>query len=310
MAPCQGEKGSILVTAVMFFNDVLDIHSNYSPEGSHSDILGDGYLLQSNSIYRNVKAFSMKIGCQYVEAYPEYLLLPFHELPRIVSSKKIPYVPSARLMKNVEQSQPGVFATDDVPMPESYHLHEAAHVIAEHFLKEVSVSGAQEKILKAILAESFANTVDALSCAQVADDVHHYFIKQNCYMHPQKKISQAVTGLTPSMGFRFVFMLIYFSYVHANFLANPLSKKAVGELAERYAPGIKLNAKIQKDIQTVCAIGEKLDPLFRVVTTGNYLKQQGFKGEVQDLLDFPFIKVFAGNPGFSKATEAISSVLA
>ncbi len=49
-------------------------------------------------------------------------------------------------MKDVEMSRPGVFATEDLPIPESYHLHEAAHVIAEHFLKSIKVTDSQEVI--------------------------------------------------------------------------------------------------------------------------------------------------------------------
>jgi len=294
----------------MLFSDVLDIHDSYSLEKGHGDILGDGYLMQSNAIYRNVKTFAVKIGAKFVEAYPEYLLLPFHELPRIVEHKKIPYIPAARLMKNVERDHPGVFATQDMPMPESYHMHEAAHVIAEYFLKEVSLNGPQEKILKLILAESFANTVDALACVAASDDIHRFFLKQNCYMHPRQNVSQALGALTKDAGFRFTFMLTLFTYVHANFLTKPVPKKMVQELFARHASNKKLNAKLQKHIQTVRGIGEHLDPLFRVTTTGNYLKQQGFEGDIQDLLDFPFMTVFAANRGFNQATEAMSDAIA
>jgi hypothetical protein len=294
----------------VFFSDVLDVHDSYHPEGSHRDILGDGFLMQSNPIYRKVKALALKIGCRYVEAYPEYLLLPFHELPKIVKQKKIPYVPNARLMKDVERGRPGVFTTEDVPMPESYHLHEAAHVIAEHFLLNVKPASQQEEILKAILAESFANTVDALAGALAQDDVHYFFIKQNCYMHPQSKVVQAMERLNKKMGFRFTFMLTFFTYVHANFLAKPLSKKSIDELVERYASAPKPGAAVQKDIRTVSAIGEKLDPRFRVTTTGNYFKQRGFEGDIHDLLDFPFMKVFASVQGLREATEALCDSMA
>ena|GEM_PF-3619670 len=294
---------------ILFYNDILDVHSSYRPEGSHPDILGDGYLMQTNPIYRSVKAVSLKIGCKYVEAYPDYLLLPFHELPNIVARKEIPYVPAARLMKNVEQNHPGVFSTDDMPMPGSYHLHEAAHVIAEHFLKNAKASSMQEKILKMILAESFANTVDALACTAVTDDIHYLFIRQNSYMHPQKKTIRAMNALAERMGFRFTFMLTYLTYVHANFLTSPLSKKAIQELAERYASGVKMDAKIKKNIEAVCEIGEKLDPQFRFTTTANYFKQHGFEGDIHDLLDFPFMKLFTSTPAFGDAVDLLAASL-
>lgn len=293
----------------MLFSDVLDVHKSFAQEGCLKDVLGDGFLLGSNPIYKNIRAFSLQIGCKYVEAYPRYLLLPFQELPQIVKSKEIPYVPAARLMEEVDSSRPGVFSIEDMPMPESYHLHEAAHVIAEHFLQKIKTNGHQEQILKSILAESFANSVDALACMYVADEFHYFFLKQNGYMQPQEEIVQAMASITDSLGFRFTFMLTFFTYVHANFLTSPLSEKSVDDLVKKYASSKTIDRDLKADIQTVCAIGEKLDPLFRISTTGNYFKQQGFEGNVQDLLDFPFMNVFASKPELMEAVEAFGSTV-
>jgi hypothetical protein len=293
----------------MFFSDILDVHNCHAPNRSLSDVLGDGFLMQSNAVYRRVRSLSVEIGCVYVEASPRYLLLPFHDLPRIVETKEIPYVPSARLMKEIELSRPNTFMTEEMPMPESHHLHESAHVIAEHFFREVPLKGVQEQILKIILGESFANTVDALACMPATDEMHRFFIRQNGYMHPQQKIMRAMTRLTRNMGFRFTFMLTFFTYVHANFLVGAMSEKSIRRLANQYAPQAKLSDKDLKDSQVVCGIGEKLDLRFRLATTGNYLKLRGFHGEVQHLLNFSFYKVFAGNKGFQKTIEALSDVV-
>jgi hypothetical protein len=212
-------------------------------------------------------------------------------------------------MKEIELSRPNTFMTEEMPMPESHHLHESAHVIAEHVFRNVPLKGAQEEILKIIMGESFANTVDALACVPASDDMHRFFIQQNGYMHPQQKIMRAMTRLTQDMGFRFTFMLTFFTYVHANFLVGAMSGKSIRRLANQYAPQAKLSAKNLKDSQVICGIGEKLDLRFRLATTGNYLKLRGFQGEVQDLLNFSFHEVFAGNKGFQKAIEALRDVV-
>lgn len=294
----------------MLFSEVLDVHRSFHQDGCLEDILGDGFLIQSNPVYRKVRAFSLKLECKYVPAYPEYLLMPFFELPRIIERKEIPYVPAARLMSIVETDRPESFSIEDVAIPESYHLHEAAHVIAEHFLDDIKLSSPEEQILRSILAESFANTVDALACMFAVDDIHTLFIEKNSYMHPRKKIIRAMAAIKESMGFQFGFMLTFFTYVHANFLTGPLTKKAIDELIGRYAPVRKIGVSLQKDIRTVCAIGELLDSQFRVTTTGNYFKQQGFEQEIGDLLDFPFMNVFLDKPEFKTATEALCNVIA
>lgn len=289
----------------MLFADALDIHKSFTPAGARADILGDGFLMERNPVYRKVREQAGEIGCEWVEAYPEYLLLPFHELPRIVQTKRIPYVPSARLMHRVEEERPGVFATVDVPIPESYHLHEAAHVLADHHLQAIPASSREERILKSLLAESFANTVDALACGFAGDEMHEFFLKMNCYMQPQKKNIQAMTRVREALGFRFLFMLAFFSYLHANFLTSPMSKKRIDELRGQYAGGKKVGVKLQKDIQTVSSLGEKLDPIFRVTTTGNYLKQMGCDGLVEEILDFPFSKMFASRPELGRAVDVL-----
>jgi hypothetical protein len=293
----------------MFFSDILDVHNSCQPHHSHSDILGDGFLIQNNPVYRKIKENSLKIGCQYVEAYVDYLLLPFFELPSLVKHKKIPYVPAAKLMKKVEQDHPGVFTNEDVPLPESYHLHESSHLIAEHVLKKINLNMPQEKILKTMMAESFANTVDALVGSFAQDDLHLYFVKQNSYMHPQKKFIQALNETTKSDNFKTTFMLTFFSYLRANFLTSPLSKSAIQDLIKTYGSKSKKSPRVNKNIHLIRDMGEKLDPLFRYKTTANYFKQMGFDDNVEDLLDFDFMKVFESHPHWKLAVETLSDLV-
>jgi hypothetical protein len=293
----------------MFLNDLLDVHNSCLSKDSHPDILGDGFLIKSNPIYRSIRSRSQKIGCQYVEAYSDYLLMPFQELPVLLKQKKIPYVPAARLIKKVEIENAGVFTSSDITIPESYHLHESAHLIADDLFKKLKVKSKQEKILKILLSESFANTVDALVSTFAKDETHLFFIKQNSYMHPQIKVIQAMNELSHEMGFRFTFMLTFFTYLRANFLVSPLNKKLIQEITKRYSNIDQFDAKHNKCIKTVCGIGEKLDPLFRYKTTSNYFKQQGFEEDIEELLNFPFMKVFEARSEFKEVVESMCDVL-
>ncbi len=293
----------------MEISAVLAIHNSHQAEFSHSDILGDAFLMRSNSVYLNIKRFAVKIGCKYAEAWPQYLLLPFHELGKIVATKTIPYVPSGRMLQELENKRPGALTTDDLKMPESYHLHEAAHVIADHLFAGVRVEKPQEKILKAILCESFANTVDALACVPAVNETHRYFLEHNCYMHPDPENMGIMSRLTTGLGERCVFMLTLFAYVNANFLRETFSPDLVKELAQRYAPGRELSPELIKDCEALGEMGEKLDPQFRVQTTQMYLKMEGYDGEIFELLNFPYLKIFAVRPEFRAVTEAMADVL-
>jgi hypothetical protein len=285
----------------------LDIHRSF--KGGRAGILGDGFLMKSNPVYRAIMNHAEKIGCKFVEAYPRYLLMPFHELGEIVKTKKIPYVPSADLLERIENERPYTFLASDLNIPESYHLHEAAHVIAEHAFEDVELKTEHERILKAIVCESFANTVDALACTPYPDETHHFFLAHNCYMRPQRRSSQAIERLTAAFGKSFVFLITLHTYVRANFLLGPLPKRALAQLQEKCAPGVKLTAKNLKDCDAVAEMCERLDPQFRIQTTGNYLKLQGFEGDVEDILDFDFMSVFRNNKGFARVVDSLSAII-
>ena len=263
-----------------------------------------------NEVYRRLRTRALAIGCTFTEAWPRYLLLPFNELEVIVTNKRVPYVPSGRLLREMETQCPGVFTVDEMRMPESYHLHEAAHVVAEDLCRGLKLNTREEQILKIILCESFANTVDALACVPATDDLHQFFIAQNCYMKPRKNAMDAMSRLIKRLGFRFTFMLTLSSYLHANFLREPPTPETIADLLARYATTTTLTAQLEKDCGTIGRLGEKLDPLFRVQTTSMYFKMIGFTDDIEDLLDFSFLDTLARHPEMIRATEAMCDVVA
>lgn len=255
------------------------------------DILGDSYLQDKNPIYRNIKEQAVHIGCQFVEAWQQYLLLPFYELDKIVETKRIPYVPHGRLLRELEAKRPGVFSIDDLPMPESYHMHEAAHVIAENLFTRVICRTDQEKILKIILCESFANTVDALACVFADDEEHQHYLKLNCYMSPDQEDMDVLKRFMGENGFEQTFDSVFFAYAHANFFRdNP----AINQSEERAA---------------IAQMSEKLDQQFRFQTTGIYLKMAGFDDDIMDTLNFPFMSIYEKNKDFQQVVEKMGKIL-
>ncbi len=277
----------------MQFSELLKIHISSLAPGNHPDILGDGFLFHKNPVYRAVKSMATKGGASFTEATTQYLLMPFNQLDEIVRLKQIPYVPAARLMNELEAKHPGIFGLEQMPMPESYHLHEAAHVIADACCASVVAETISEKILRALLCESFANTVDALACGYADSDLHRLFIQQNSYMKPAAELSSCLARVRATRGAEFTFRLMLSSYVNANFLREPVSAE----------PG-----PLHDDILALHEMVQELDPLFRVTTTQNYFQLQGFPGEVYDLLDFGFAGLLLRSD-FADAVTAMARAL-
>lgn len=283
----------------MLISEVLALHNSHTAKNMHADILGDAFLMQENRIYRNIKNQALMMGCRYSEAWPQYLSLPFHELNKIVSEKNIPFVPNARMMQEIENKRANIFTTEQLQMPESYHLHEAAHVIADGLFQNTELKSHEEKILKAILCESFANTVDALACVYATTEMHQYFLVHNCYMNPDKEDLEAMSRLIERIGFQRTFKLILVGYLHSNFMRQEFSQNTIMELI----------GENSADADAVVNMCEKLDPLFRVQTTEMYLRLEGYDGEVFDILNFPFMLTIQKREGFQKVIEDLAQVL-
>lgn len=294
----------------MLFNEALKIHRSVTVEHSHSDILGDAFLLANNRLYRQIRLQTIDLDVTLAEASLEYLLMPFNQLDLIVSTKRVPFVPNARLMTEIESKHPGVFDLQQMPIPESYQLHESAHIIADHCCANVAVQTREDKILKSILCESFANTVDAMVCAYATSEVHQLFLRLNCYTVQITATREQIKNVRESFGKTFTARLIVLSYVFANFLKEEVPPDVIEALITEFGkPYSKPTEEALKDCTTLSLIGQKLDTLFRVQTASNYFQLQGFRDEIYDLLNFDFAKLLK-RKDFSEAFDSMISRLA
>jgi hypothetical protein len=289
-------------------SEVLSIHGSYTSDNCFADILGDAFLMKYNSTYRNIRLYSLKVGCNYSEASALYLMMPFNALGEIVGTKTVPYIPSAKLLMVLEKVRANVLDVDDISVPESHHLHEAAHFIAEHVFSDFKPREAQDQILRAIVCESFANTIDALSCVWVDSEEHNFFLRYNCYMHPSKSNNAIMSRLIKALGLKFTFMCLMYAYIHSNFLIEEVPANVFATLADKYATGVEFTTKMANDCSAIMKIANKLDPLFRIQTSQMYFKLEGHEGEIYEMLNFQFMKIFEGNKAYEKAVEKMAEI--
>lgn len=288
----------------MKLSKLLSIHqisvADHTSTMTNGEILGDAFLIQKNPIYQKIITFSVEIGCVYAQAWPKYLILPFQALGEILSTKKIPYVPTASLLSEIENYRANVLTTDDLIIPESHHLHEAAHVIAEYFFGQHHFQQAHEKILKSIVCESFANTVDAIAWVYVedSDEYHGIFLNHQSYMHPSRKDITSIKKMVNSYGLRFTFMIMMYAYIHANFLIEKIPTTSIEKIMNDLGLNYSVDQKLLKDCDSMMKLAEKLDPQFRIQTTQMYLKLEGYSGDIFHLLNFSFMKTFDSNHAF------------
>lgn len=292
-------------------SEVLKYHEMPETPGlTNADILGDAYLISKNPIYRKVKERALELGCVYKEAWAQYLNTPFLELGKIVSTKTLPYNPGGKILREVEAKRPGVFTIEEIELPESHHLHEAAHVIADDLFSGFSPANDQEKILRSMMCESFANTVDLLACLPANDDVHKYFLAHNSYMHPQDDELVVLERLNKAVNPKCFFMLAFHAYLYSNFLIETFVSQTSEKILRKYAPEVEITEDLLTDCEALAAIAENLDPQFRTITTEIYFKMEGFDESVYELLNFSFMKVLEQSGELQKVVNDMAAVFA
>lgn len=299
----------------MKMSKLLSIHQSSITEHfsdiTNNEILGDAFLIHRNPVYKKIREYSLEIGCVYEQAWPKYLILPFQALGEIIACKKIPYVPAASLLFEIEAKRANVLTTDDISVPESHHMHEAAHVIAEYFFQNCHLNNSQEEILKSMICESFANTVDAIAWAYVeeSDPYHGIFLNHQSYMHPSRKDIASIKKMVNAYGLRFTFIIMMYSYLHANFLIEKIPSTLIEKLVADFGFNLNVDQKLLKDCDSMMKLAEKLDPQFRIQTTQTYLKLQGYNGDIFQLLDFQFVNLLNTKSEFIHVIKAMTDLV-
>jgi hypothetical protein len=276
--------------------ELLDVHQAYSQETPLSGVLGDGYLYANNRVYRNIRDCAIRIGIEYTaEDFCNYRVLPLAALPEILARNKVPFHDNVTPLTRVSKSRAGQLQMSEFPAlrPTNYLMHESAHCIGASILgKELNFSGTNspEAVLKILMGESFANTVEALANAYVDSEVHSETMRLNSYlwygMGPRRKTTwELLDILGPKNGFRFLFV----SFLFSNFCYQELKPKGVRLIHSLVAPEISLNPVRLGVLRRASELAFELNKDFRTTTAKFYFQFLGSEIPLEELLNFNFL---------------------
>ncbi len=142
---------------------LLEQHDHWCPEGSFSEILGDGFLLEHNRLYRTIRKATLERGFILTSEFnPAYLALPLAQLESLIEKKKVPLFDNVTALREIESQIPQTSLWDEVVdnLKRNYVFHESCHAIFRTESGKVfpnSMDG-ELRIVKILLEESFANT--------------------------------------------------------------------------------------------------------------------------------------------------------
>src|ERR1019366_3360640 len=169
----------------------------------------------------------------------------------------------------------------------NYAFHESAHCVAhsilsrmEAELRAVEPRETDRTVLAAILAESFANTVEALGSVlqhlPVSDSV---FYPLNSYFSRNQELQNVLDKADADLGSELRFALLFLSHFEANLAIEP----PVDSTYERIAEAGVCFASQVGIARAIADAGFKLSAGFRESTTPAYFELLGYTREYNAL---------------------------
>lgn len=314
----------------MKLKKILAEHHRCKPSGYLSDNLGDGYLIQFNPVFRNIRKASIDAGVIFVSnRFEGYDVLPLVQLPKILETKSVPYAPNVQVLDEIEKQLPDYFQLGQLPpLKANYVMHESAHVLARmirvRHLSELKIDSTigHAKILNAerrlalaiMMEEAFANSTESLLSLASTSPVHDQFVLKNAYVHETPEMRKYLRNSVSKFGFEVVFRLVLMSFVHANFLKTKINPKDFDRVL-RFAfrcdqkKIASMDPKSHRELKEVFMGGMDLDPLFTGLTNSFCLRFMGIKTQLPHLFEFDFMAWLETDSAYGKFLDELTGVL-
>lgn len=255
-------------------------------ENSLRDAFGDSYLYRHNPVYRNIRDAALGCGYRFCAAdtplWRQYQAFPLMSLERILADKIIPYLDTGNAFREIMKAKPGGALTPGFiasTLRKNHVFHESAHGVAHHLL---SGCDCVSVVFRALLAESFANTVEILGAlARHQDLLDSVFYTLNSYAQldfdRKDSIQKGMAEVGPELGFR----VVYFSYIESNLTAETPPDSVYEEIVEATnCPPASRAAAIR-----LAKVGLGLNQAFRSGTTPAYFEFFGHRREYEALVE-------------------------
>lgn len=212
--------------------DLLWIDDQYATEMGIPEILGDRYLCSMNAVFANIRGAFHTAGFRYLcdasQLCQQYNAYPLLCLDLLIKSGVVPYTNNVSVLRRALKQHGTLAASTDHlirSLKKNVLLHESSHLIAHRIIDQLdfqtvlSPTEKEQFVVKAYVAEAFANTVECLTAMAADADMHCLFLKLNSYVDYTPQLQELLRRLLrifdPRSIFRFLFLVFFFQNVHA-----------------------------------------------------------------------------------------------
>jgi hypothetical protein len=295
---------------------LLELHDQFTSDrpASLGDLLGDGFLIQKNGIYRQIRRKVLNEKVNFSKITDDlFLSFPLGQLNTILSKKQIPYIPNVPALRGLVAQLKSNLEWNEIVdgLKKNFVFHESCHLVARSLLGAPSDAPngvrKQNVIVQLLLEESFANTCEALAIKDVTDAAHRCFYEVSSYstlIEDRSHIQRAFLDYKPENFF--LFMLLCF--LSSNFLVSQMTEKELKRIC--ILSGLEVAfVKNLKTLKSLSRLSFTLDERFKNITTGLHFKLLGYQEPLSQLLDFDYLAVMESNTELQDKLKALAKLV-
>lgn len=281
--------------------EVIAVHRQFSPKGGLPGNIGDAFLLATNPVFRNVREDFLRRGFRFTTEDPcHYFSFPLMSLDEIIRIKQVPYRVNFPWLEVLRDRGFTLTELKRSELQFNYIFHECAHFIAHDVLFKGAVPKNEDSLLKILVGEAFANSVECLASAFVEGEMEGYFLDANCHFRLNQAETKAVRLAGRKFGYRATALSLMGAFIYANFMYKKLG------LAEREE--IRKLAGLSESFDSVVRIGMGLSDIFRSTTTQLHLIKVGFDPDLEKLMRFDPVKRVNGTPALKRKLAELAEI--
>lgn len=300
----------------MKISRLLEIQQEKTSLTSLEKNFGDSFLVQHNRIYKIIRKQALQAGFSYsTEFNASYVALPLSQLDHLLQTKKIPYFDNVSILQEIEQKIPKSTNWDEVVdnLKKNYLFHESCHAVARTSAQKIFTTNDSPltQIVRQMIEESFANSCELIGIIDAEDAAHRIFYEANSYIFVYD-MKPHLKNLVQEHGVDFVIQFMIFCYLYSNFLFDSLNDQSLDRILKLLKPdsndltALKKNTSALKKIRAASRIAFELNPRFRQVTTGFYLRWASLNPQQKDLTRFDFMPLIESDQRMLKLIHSLS----
>lgn len=255
------------------------------------ECLGDRFLCRHNPIHLKLRRtfvdFGFVFSCDPVlPLCRHYANAPLLTLNSLIAERLVPYKANVRTVEWLLSQQPDftVSAQSLVNfIAPNYILHESAHCVAEEIIRaqETRERRAENSaVLRALICESFANTVERSAAALIGDPLHRLFFRLNSYIRRDGPAPALLTAVD-RFGWRTVLALGMLSYLFQNLHARKPTQEFLEDAIDSFLAGVSISATDRDTLLDVVRGTFTLNLSFASDTTAEYFRLHGLEYELE-----------------------------